>query len=386
MNPLDIVIAVGAVMALVGGWRMGFLARAFGWAGAGFGLLVALAAVPRLIALLELESRGVIAVASIVTTLGLVTVGQGIGASIGNRVRPSSVDRGARAADSLAGAALGVLGVMVVVWLVAPLMLRSDGWTAGLARNSTVAGYINRTLPDPPPLLDELERRLRSGDFPELFKDFRPAPDVGPPPDGSAIGADQLAVLSRSIVRIEGPACDSIQTGSGWAIGPGVVATNAHVVAGTESLEVETVDGRRGEATVVSFDPDTDLALLRTEVALDPLPTASGGSGDRGLVLGFPGGGPFDPSPFEISDVIDALGFDIYDDREVERRLVVLSSELAPGDSGSAVVREDGRVVAVAVAIAPDAPGVAYALPVEELADDLASSSGEAVSTGDCLA
>jgi S1-C subfamily serine protease len=164
------------------------------------------------------------------------------------------------------------------------------------------------------------------------------------------------------------------------------VATNAHVVAGTESLEVETVDGRRGEARVVAFDPDTDLALLRTDVPLDPLPTDTAAPGDRGLVLGFPGGGPFDPSPFEVSEVIEALGYDIYDRGEVERRLVVLASELAPGDSGSAVVRDDGSVVAVAVAIAPDAAGVAYALPVAELADDLAVVGDSPVPTGACLA
>ncbi len=386
MNALDVLIGVAAVVALLGGWRMGFLTRAFGWVGAGLGLLVALAAVPRLISTLELESRPLIAGVSVLATLALVTLGQGIGASLGGRIRPSSGERGARTVDSLAGAGLGVLGVLVVVWLVLPVLSRSDGWSAGIARSSVVAGFLNRSLPDPPPILDELERRLRSGEFPELFKDFQPAPDVGPPPAGSAIGADQLAALTNSVVRIEGPACDSIQTGSGWAIAEGLVATNAHVVAGTESLEVETVDGRRGEARVVAFDPDTDLALLRTDVPLDPLPTDTAAPGDRGLVLGFPGGGPFDPSPFEVSEVIEALGYDIYDRGEVERRLVVLASELAPGDSGSAVVRDDGSVVAVAVAIAPDAAGVAYALPVAELADDLAAVGDSPVPTGACLA
>ncbi len=385
MNALDVVIAVAALLALVGGWRMGFLTRAFGWVGAGIGLLVSFAAVPRLISTLELQSRPLVAGVSILATLALVTLGQGIGASIGGRIRPSSGGRGARTADSLAGAALGVLGVLVVVWLVLPVLSRSDGWTAGVARTSVVAGFLNRSLPEPPPVLDELERRLRTGEFPELFKDFQPAPDVGPPPTGSPIGPELLATLGESVVRIEGAACDSIQTGSGWAVADGLVATNAHVVAGTRDLEVETVDGRRGAASVVSFDPDTDLALVRTEVPLRPLPTDSAVPGDRGLVLGFPGGGPFDPSPFEVSDVIDALGYDIYDRGEVQRALVVLASDLAPGDSGSAVVRDDGTVVAVAVAIAPDATGVAYALPVGELADDLAAIGSAPVPTGECL-
>ena len=107
MNALDVLIGVAAVVALLGGWRMGFLTRAFGWVGAGLGLLVALAAVPRLISTLELESRPLIAGVSVLATLALVTLGQGIGASLGGRVRPSSGERGARTVEPLAGAALG---------------------------------------------------------------------------------------------------------------------------------------------------------------------------------------------------------------------------------------------------------------------------------------
>jgi len=115
------------------------------------------------------------------------------------------------------------------------------------------------------------------------------------------------------------------------------------------------------------------------------LPTGEPEPGDTGLVLGFPGGGPFDPSPFRVGELLDALGFDIYDRDQVTRSLVVLSAELEPGDSGGAVVRDDGRVVAVAVAIAPDRPGVAYALRVEDVLDDL-SGVGGPVETGSCLA
>ena len=42
--------------------------------------------------------------------------------------------------------------------------------------------------------------------------------------------------------------------------------------------------------------------------------------------------------------------------------MLVLASDLAPGDSGSALVDPQGQVVGVAFAVAPDKPGVAYAL------------------------
>jgi S1-C subfamily serine protease len=135
----------------------------------------------------------------------------------------------------------------------------------------------------------------------------------------------------------------------------------------------------------VAFDPTVDLAVVATDLDLVVLPTGTVEVGDSGLVLGFPGGGPLDPSPFAVGELLRARGLDIYDRAEVERSLVVLAAELAPGDSGSAVVRDDGRVVAVAVAIAPDRPGVAYALRVEDVLDDLGRVSGP-VDTGECLA
>ena len=58
---------------------------------------------------------------------------------------------------------------------------------------------------------------------------------------------------------------------------------------------------------------------------------------------------------------------------------------LPPGDSGSAVVRADGAVVAVAVAIAPDRPGVAYALDQAQLVDLLARPRAGEVGTGECI-
>ena len=60
------------------------------------------------------------------------------------------------------------------------------------------------------------------------------------------------------------------------------------------------------------------------------------------------------------------------------------SADLAPGDSGSAVVRTDGSVIGVAVAIAPDRDGVAYALNETSVQKLLAGAGADAVSTGAC--
>jgi S1-C subfamily serine protease len=168
-------------------------------------------------------------------------------------------------------------------------------------------------------------------------------------------------------------------------VAPGSVLTNAHVVAGTDAPRVTTTDGVTLDATVVAFDPAVDLAVLRVPLDRPVLPLADPAVGQAGLVLGFPGGGPLDPSPFSVGELLAARGYDIYDRDTVDRELLVLASELAPGDSGSAVVRSDGAVVGVAVAVAPDRPGVSYALAPGQVRAVVAAAGGGEVGTGPCL-
>ena len=65
--------------------------------------------------------------------------------------------------------------------------------------------------------------------------------------------------------------------------------------------------------------------------------------------------------------------------------MLVLASELAPGDSGSALVDPQGQVIGVAFAIAPDKPGVAYALALSELREVLQGDLSRERDTGGCL-
>src|SRR5690606_33775496 len=96
-------------------------------------------------------------------------------------------------------------------------------------------------------------------------------------------------------------------------------------------------------------------------------------------------GGPLEISPFRVADEITARGRDIYDQGTTEREVLVLASDLEPGDSGSALVDPQGRVVGVSFAVAPDRPGVAYALSVDEVEAVLAGDLSSARDTGACL-
>ena len=387
MNGLDIALLVLAALAAVLGWRLGFLTRAFGWLGAALGLGLAVVLVPRALRLVDWPSDTLLLGAGVLALVLVASLGQGVGSAIGARLRPPVRSRGARTLDALGGCLLGLLGVAVLAWLVLPFMSRTEGWAAEAARSSAVARFATERLPEPPEQLADLEQQLAEGNFPELFSEARPVTSVPPPPRGSTVSAGTLDRLAASSVRLEGRACDTIQTGSGFVVAPGLVVTNAHVVAGTRGVELRTTDDRSARGTVVAFDPSVDLALVATDLTRPALRLEEPEEGRDGLVLGFPGGGGFDPSPYSVAGLLDARGYDIYDRDLVDRRLVVLATDLAPGDSGSAVATPQGTVVGVAVAVAPDRPGVAYALAPDQVRSLVASLGGSRapVGTGPCL-
>jgi S1-C subfamily serine protease len=190
-----------------------------------------------------------------------------------------------------------------------------------------------------------------------------------------------------STVKVQGIACQRIQEGSGFVVGDGLVVTNAHVVAGEDETVVQRSDGSEVRAQVVAFDPNRDLAVLRAD-DLDRQALRLGDTdvGGVGAVFGHPGGEALRLAPFQVGEEVTATGTDIYDQNRIEREVLILSAALQPGDSGGALVDAGGAVVGVAFAIAPDRPGVSYALAIEELQAVLAGNLSSPVDTGPCVA
>jgi S1-C subfamily serine protease len=169
-------------------------------------------------------------------------------------------------------------------------------------------------------------------------------------------------------------------------VGDGLVVTNAHVVAGEDETVVQRSDGSEVRAQVVAFDPNRDLAVLRaSDLDRPALRRSDIGVGGVGAVFGHPGGEELRAAPFQVGEEVTATGTDIYDRNRIERQVLILASALRPGDSGAALVDPQGAVVGVAFAIAPDRPGVSYALAIEELEPVLAGNLSGPVDTGPCL-
>lgn len=386
MNLLDVAVLAAAVAAGIGGRHLGLVARLLGWIGVAGGLGVGIALVPRVVTTFGgagADDRVTVALLFLVL---VATIGQGAGLAVG-ALLPSLRIAGTAAAraDRAGGAAAGVLGVLVLLWMVVPSLAAAQGWPARAARGSVLVDLLDRFAPDQPSRFAAWGRTISEAPYPSALGTLDKPPDPGTPPATGLDRAIDLAVRA-STVKVSGHACSQIQEGSGWVAGRELVVTNAHVVAGENSTEVEDASGTDHVATVISFDPVRDLALLRVPGLDAPtLSLKSANAGDLGAVYGHPGGDDLRAAPARIGDEITAVGTDIYRTGESRRHVYVVAAELHPGDSGGPLVNTDGEVIGVAFAIDPGDPGTAYVLTDAEVRAVLEEAGAESVPTGGCL-
>jgi len=180
--------------------------------------------------------------------------------------------------------------------------------------------------------------------------------------------------IRAAAVHVGGVACGRVSEGDGFAVEPGLVVTNAHVVAGVEEIRVTTPDGNSALGSLVGFDPARDIAAIAVPdldvppVALAPSVAAAGDEGDVAAVDSDMG---LEFIPFEVSRRIWVRGRDIYGEQADDRQALAIRSHLAPGDSGAALVNADGDVWAMAFAVEGGRRAQGYALDLVEILDFL---------------
>jgi S1-C subfamily serine protease len=390
MNVLDLIIAILVITSVGGGWRLGLLTGATSWVLLVQSLVVATLILPPVATTLGGKDPGLrlLIAALLFVTAGFA--GQRVGIAIGRQFRRSLLpeEGPARRRDKLAGAVAGPLAVVTGLWLlVLPPLSEVEGTLSGLTRGSALVSAIEAALPTPPETSQALRRLAGPAAAPYVFNGLIPALDTGPPPTDSGLAPAVVARVAASTVKIEGVACRFVRDGSGFTVGPDLVVTNAHVVAGQLRTTVVRPDGRRLRASVTVFDPARDLALLQVPgLGQAPLALADGRVGTTAAVFGHPEGqDPLEVSPASIRQQVNALGPDLYDLGVTRRTVLVLAADLAPGDSGGGLVDAGGRIVGVAFAISPDHAGTAYALASSELRTVLEAPREDRTSTGPCI-
>lgn len=369
LTGLDLLLLAAAIIVTLGGLRTGLLARVATWAGLVVGLVLSARTVPYVLSLADaagLPARTFIAVLALTLTVSLTSTLLQVASAPLRKLLTlgplSLLDRALGAVASLTMFALAV-------WLVLPSAAAVPGRVSSEVRSSAVLGVLDTATPAQPDLGRTIRTLLGGDRFPDVFTSLAPTPEPSAPPETIGISSDVLDLATRATTGIRAVGCGRAYSGSGFAIDDDHVVTNAHVVAGAREVEL-VAGGRRGAAaSVVVFDAERDLAVLRAPGhGLRPLDLADAAVGDVAAVIGYPGG-QAEPrvAAVRIERWVNGVGRDIYGRGPTERELYFLSAELRSGDSGAPVIDADGRAVGVVFAVSPDVPTAAYALTINEV-------------------
>jgi S1-C subfamily serine protease len=386
MDLLDVLLLVACAGFAVSGYRQGFIIGVLSFIGFfGGGVLGA-----RYATTLHrwFGGHGRSAVFGLVVVFVAAAVGQILATVVGDLVRRKVTWLPARRVDSVAGAAVSVISVLLVAWFLGTALAHSA--LTGVARqiqHSKVLTAIDRVMPGSAKTWDAAFRRLvQQNGFPQVFGAIGAERIVPvPPPDPRVAGSRAVTVAQPDIVKVTGvaPSCHRQLEGSGFLYANEHVMTNAHVVAGVRSPSVQTSDGHTYAATVVLYDPRRDVAVLYVPgFSRNPLSFAGvAKQGESAVVAGYPQNGPFRAVAARIRARQPAQGPDIYQSHQVTREIYAVYATVRPGNSGGPLLAPDGRVYGVVFAASVDDPQTGYALTAHEVASDAAAGAGRTAGT-----
>ncbi|MCS7132454.1 MAG: trypsin-like peptidase domain-containing protein [Nitrososphaeria archaeon] len=147
----------------------------------------------------------------------------------------------------------------------------------------------------------------------------------------------------------------------------GYLATNNHVVAEAESIEL-LVGGRSLEGRVVARSPSRDISLLKVmESGLKPLKLGNSDEievGELVLAIGSPLGLP---GPNVSLGVVSAVGRTIEGEGFILEDLIQTDAAINPGNSGGPLLNMRGEVVGMTTAMIPYAQGIGFAIPINAI-------------------
>jgi S1-C subfamily serine protease len=381
---IDIGIAVFALAMAAIGWERGLVRSALPLAGFIGGVFAGARLAP---SLLEggAESPYAPAVAAgggILLGLFLAIALEGVGRRLSDRLAERG---GTRIADSIGGSILFLGLALAAAWVFGAVALNLPGQNARDVREAVQRSTILVALNDVAP---------PSGGFLNALRRIDPSRSVKGPeadvkaPDSAIVRDPEVQASSRSVVRITGSACGLGIVGSGWIAGPGIVVTNAHVVAGQEDTQVTTPGGVTLDGDALHYEPKNDLAVLGVPGLEGPsLGIADNPrKGTASATAGYPEGGPLTLAPARLGRTGTVSSEDSYGRGPVERRMTPFRGVVRNGNSGGPVIDGDGEVLATVFAssVSSDEPsglGVPNDIVREALAGPLDGSS-----TGPCAA
>ncbi|WP_163715438.1 acid resistance serine protease MarP [Mycobacterium timonense] len=390
---LDIAVLAVAFIAAVSGWRSGALGSLLSFVGVLLGAIAGVLLAPHLVSHIAAPRAKLFAALFLI--LALVVIGEVAGVVLGRAVRGAIRSRSIRTVDSVIGVGVQLVVVLTAAWLLATPLTQSKDQPelAAAVRGSRVLAQVNDVAP---PWLKTVPKRLsallNTSGLPAVLEPFSRTPVIpvaSPDPELATNPVVQATAASVVKVRSLAPSCQKVLEGSGFVIAPDRVMTNAHVVAGSNSVQIYA-SGNPLDATVVSYDPSVDVAILAVpNLPPPPLPFAQteAKTGASVVVLGYPGGGNFTATPARIRELIKLSGPDIYrDPAPVTRDVYTIRASVEQGNSGGPLIDLDGHVLGVVFGAAVDDPDTGFVLTADEVAGQLAKiGDTQTVGTGSCV-
>ena len=378
MTAIDWGIVCFTFLLALWGFRQGLIVGALGLGGLAVGAVLGSRLAPVL-----LEDGSNSAYAPMVALMGAVVIGSmtlALAVSLGDRIRTRAI-RGTfgQVIDGIGGALLISAVALGLVWVLGAVILYTPGAESLRkdAQKSILLGGINDVMPPSGPLIQALHRI-------DPVPTFARSPGEIAAPDSGAGSSQAVKSATNSVVKVTGSACGVGVMGSGWVIAPGLVVTNAHVVAGQDDTRVETLDGREADATPVAFKPRNDIAVLSTGIDQPALPIlARAPAGTSAAVVGYPLDGPLQITPARAGRTERVLGDDAYGNGPFERSMVTLRGRVQHGNSGGPMLDKEGRVLGTVFAATTEGPAGGLAIP-NRIVKKITEGTSKEVDTGPC--
>ena len=388
---VDLLIVAIAIGAAISGYRQGAVASALALIGVILGAVAGIMVAPRVMELVDDPALRLFF--GMIVLIVLVVIGEAAGMVLGSAARSGLHSTGFRVADSLTGSVLQVIAVLVAAWLLSfPIASAADSRLGTAVGDSRVLGAVGTVAPDwMHRLPDNVTSLLQNSGLVQVMGPFGQT-EVShvEAPDPALAELPVVGQARRSVLKISGVAesCGQNLEGSGFVYAPERVMTNAHVVAGTNKVSVSTWNGAEDRpATVVLFDPETDVAVLDVPglqappLGFDFTPAKTG---DDAIALGYPEDGPFAVTPLRIRDRITLQGPDIFQRSDaVSRGVYTVRGQIRSGNSGGPMIGTDGRVKGVVFGAAQDpADDTGFVLTAEEVRSEADAARGLTAPTG----
>jgi S1-C subfamily serine protease len=388
-NWVDLIIVLLLVGVIIEGVRIGVLSQLFIITGFFAALFVTGWFFPHIVRFHDLTLRTavnapLVLLASIYVAMRCFDLGQKIHWSF--RFGKLQKNHILETLETIFGGVPALIAGFVLVWLLGVMIGRLP--FVGLSNSVNDARIMQglaRTLPPVPAVFAAFDTRIDPNAQP--YVSIQPKSQAAFNYDTHAMRAATIKG-TPSTVRITSFSCGGIVAGSGFVIAPGLVATDAHVIAGSRRPIIK-YDNSSYEGKPIYFDATLDLAILRVSgLKAPPLKLASDNVPLNTTValLGYPGGN-YGAAPGIIRDTRATAGASIYDQGSFGRGVYVLQAYVAYGSSGGPVVVQNGQVAGIVFSKSVDRDNVAYALTSVHINDALrrVKTSNTRVGTGACM-